>query len=81
MSKTYYTVAGVSTKDGVQSVRYANTLKRKTVLEKCGHTDVKLIAMPYEGRVEDCVNTLLSHPEFANIPCVREEALKLGFIV
>lgn len=81
MSATYYKFAGVSTNRGRTDVRYANSLSRVRVLEYHGHTDVRLVEMPYSGRVEDCVNHLLSLSEFCELPCVLAEAKKLGFCV
>lgn len=81
MSATFYSVAGVSTRNGQQTVRYGNSLSRARVLAANGHTLIRLVEMPYQGRVEDCVNHLLSLPEFRELPCVVEEARKLGFRV
>lgn len=40
-----FTVAGVSTLNGVCKVRFANDTKRGDVLTKNGHTDVKLVEL------------------------------------
>jgi hypothetical protein len=81
MSATYYKFAGVSTHQGRTEVKYANSLARRRVLEYHGHTNVRFVEMPYAGRVEDCVNHLLSLEEFARLPSVLAEARKLGFRV
>jgi DNA polymerase III gamma/tau subunit len=41
-----FTVAGVSTLEGVVKARFASDLTRVKVLEKNGHTDVRLVALP-----------------------------------
>ena len=81
MSATFYSVVGVSTRNGQQTVRYGNSLGRARVLAANGHGDIRLVQVPYQGRVEDAVNHLLSLAEFRELECVREEARKLGFIV
>lgn len=81
MSATFYSVVGVSTLRGQQTVRYGNSLSRVRVLAANGHSDIRMVQMPYQGRVEDAVNHLLGLPEFRELPCVVEEARKLGFRV
>ena len=60
-----FTVAGVSTLNGVVKYRVANSLKRDAVLKKSGHTDIKLIELPNPMTKEDAVAYLLSI-DFAN---------------
>lgn len=79
MSKTFYKFAGVSTHNGVQSVRYANSADRVKTLQRNGHTDIRLIQLPYEGERADAINTLLGLPEFRELSCVQETARELGF--
>lgn len=89
MSQSEYTYAGVTTgKDGVQRVCYANSAGRVKVLLRNGHTDPRLVQVCAEGSTEptggsrlDCMNYLLSLPEFKEIPCVLAEARELGFKV
>ena len=87
MSKDSYSVTGTTTgKDGVQRVAFANSLKRAAVLKYNGHTDIKLIEMKsgdevLEGDRTECLNFLLGHPDFKEIPCVIETAKELGFKV
>jgi hypothetical protein len=79
-----FTVVGVSCLGGVYKVRYANNLKRGAVLAKNGHTDIVLVAMPFAGRKEDAVDTLLNvvaELNDAQREAVLEEAREFGFIV
>jgi hypothetical protein len=87
MSKDSYKITGVTTgKDGVTRVAYANDMKRAAVLKYNGHTNIKLVPMmsgdeELSGDRTECLNFLLSHPEFKEIPCVIETAKELGFKV
>jgi hypothetical protein len=90
MSKTStnkeFTVVGVSCQGGTYKVRYANSTKRGAVLVKNGHTDVVLVEMPFPGRKEDAVDTLLNFMdsgEFneAQKAAVLREARAFGFVV
>ena len=81
MSKSVYTWAGVSTHNGETKLRFANSGKRAAHLERVGHTDVRLAAMPFEGDTADAVDFLLSQDWAKDLPCVREAAKELGFLV
>ena len=48
MVNEMFKYAGVSRLNGRLKVRYANTSDRPTVLEKNGHTDIKLISLPFD---------------------------------
>lgn len=63
-SKTY-SVAGVSTQNGVTKVRFANDLvNRFKILTKNGHTDIELIELGAEISKEEVCKVLMSHPKF-----------------
>lgn len=79
MSKSVYTVVGVSTLNGVQKVRFANSMDRVKVLQKCGHTDIKLVEMPFAGTTTDALDHLLKQDWAATLPCVVAMSKKLGF--
>ena len=82
-----FTVVGVSKKDGVFKVRYANSIARAKVLAKTGHTDIFLIELDEAGQQEDCVDALLDVLAHENTLCeeakeaVLCKARELGFIV
>lgn len=59
-----FCVAGVSVLDGVMKARFANDMNRVKVLEKNGHTKVKLIELPELMFKEDAVSYLLDHDQF-----------------
>ena len=65
MSKSF-TVAGVSTLNGVVKYRVANSLKRDAVLKKSGHTNIKLIELPNAMSKEDAFAFIAQHPDFAS---------------
>ena len=44
-SDKLFTVVGVSILKGEMKMRFANSIKRQTVLEKGGHTDVRLVEL------------------------------------
>lgn len=67
MSKLF-TVAGVSTLNGVVTARFANDMSRVKVLEKNGHTDIKLVELPRPMDKERAMIHLLTHPDFTDIP-------------
>lgn len=83
--KNLYKYTGVSFHKGQFSVRYTNDPKRAQVLERNGHTRCLFIELEEPSRVEDCVDTLLSAPEFAEdlevYNAVAEEAERLGFVM
>ena len=63
MGKTF-TVAGVSTLNGIVTARFANDLSRAKVLEKNGHINVRLVELPGAMDKEHAMTHLLSHPDF-----------------
>jgi hypothetical protein len=65
MNKTF-TVAGVSTLNGVTKYRVANSLKREAVLRKSKHTNIKLIELPNAMTKEDAFAFIAQHPDFAS---------------
>jgi len=78
-----FLVAGVSEKDGVFKVRYANSVARGKVLQKNGHTNIVLVEFEDEMEKVDCVDKLLGidlGSDAAN-ECVKAEAREYGFIV
>ena len=66
MDKTF-TVAGVSTLNGVVKYRVANSLKRDAVLKKSGHTDIKLIELPKAMSKDDAFAYIAAHTDFAAV--------------
>jgi hypothetical protein len=46
MTEKTYTVAGVSTLEGVTKIRFANDALRIKILEKNGHSSVDLVNLP-----------------------------------
>ena len=83
--KNLYKFVGVSCNKGAYAVRYANDANRSRVLERNGHTNILFIELDEPSRVEDCVDTLLGAPEFAEDiavwAAVTEEAERLGFVL
>lgn len=63
MDKTF-SVAGVSVLDGVMKVRFANDMNRVKVLEKHGHTKVKLVELPESMTKEEAATYLVEHEQF-----------------
>lgn len=60
-----YSVAGVSTQNGVTKVRFANDLvNRIKILTKNQHTDIELIEMGAEMTKEEICKVLMNHPKF-----------------
>jgi hypothetical protein len=59
-----FSVAGVSTLNGVVKYRVANSLKREAILRKSGHTDIKLIELPNPMSKEDAFTFIASHADF-----------------
>jgi len=81
MSKSEYTFAGVSTKDGVQGLRFANSGKQRVkVLERNGHTDVRLEEMPIRGDTAEALHFLLGEDWACTLPCVLAAAKEAGFL-
>lgn len=83
MSRSVYTVCGVSTDaQGHQRIRCANSLaSRVRKLAHSGHTDIRLVEMPFAGGMEDAVDFLLGLDDFRNLECVQATARDLGFIL
>jgi hypothetical protein len=81
MSKSIYTYAGVSTLNGEQKLRFANSPTRVKVLQRNGHTDIKLEKMPIEGDIVEAVSFLLGEDWAKDLPCVLAAAKELGFIL
>ena len=57
-------VAGVSTLEGVVKARFAKDMGRVKVLEKNGHTAVRLVELPTEMSKEDALVWLRAHADF-----------------
>jgi hypothetical protein len=62
-----FSVAGVSTLDGVTKVRFANDELRVKVLMKHGHTDPILIGLDTAMTKLDAVKFIKDLPEFAGV--------------
>jgi hypothetical protein len=69
-----FTFAGVSNLNGVVAYRFANDAGRTKVLEKNGHTDVKLIALPEAMTKEDAIKHLNAQEIFAEATKVTSPA-------
>jgi 3-dehydroquinate synthase class II len=69
-----FAVAGVSTLDGVAKARFAKDLGRVKVLEKNGHTDVRLIELPKAMDKDAAVAFLAAHADFQD--AAAQAALK-----
>ena len=59
-----FSVAGVSTLNGVVKYRVANSLKREAILRKSGHTEIKLIELPQAMSKEDAFAFIAAHADF-----------------
>lgn len=59
-----FAVAGLSTLEGKTKVRFANELARAKVLEKNGHTAIRLVMLAEPMTKEAAVATLLGHADF-----------------
>lgn len=88
MSDKQYTVVGVSLYKGKYAVRYANSTKRATVLERNGHTDVQLYELELASHKMDCVDALLdvldsNEHEFnaLAVEAIKQEARLVGFVL
>jgi hypothetical protein len=65
MTNNTFTIAGLSTLNGVVKMRFANDLaERVKVLTKNEHTDVHLIDLGTELTKIDCAKALLAHKDF-----------------
>lgn len=69
-----FAVAGVSKLDGVVKARFAKDMGRVKVLEKNGHTDVRLIELPKAMDKAAAVAFLMAHASFQD--AVAQAALK-----
>lgn len=59
-----FAVAGISTLEGVAKARFAKDMGRVKVLEKNGHTDVRLIELPKAMDKASAVAFLAAHADF-----------------
>jgi hypothetical protein len=59
-----FSVAGVSTLNGVVKYRVANSLKREAILKKSGHTAIKLVELPNPMTKEDAFTFIAAHADF-----------------
>ena len=59
-----FSVAGVSTLNGIVKYRVANSIKRDAILRKSGHTDIKLIELPNPMTKEDAFAFIAAHADF-----------------
>ena len=59
-----FSVAGVSTLDGVVKARFAKDMSRAKVLEKNGHKAVRLIELPKAMAKDEALAHLRSHAAF-----------------
>jgi hypothetical protein len=59
-----FAVAGMSNLDGKVKVRFANEMARVKVLEKNGHTDVRLVALAAAMTKDAAVAALMVHADF-----------------
>ena len=83
-----FTVVGVSELNGVFKVRYANSVKRGSVLAKNGHTNIFLVELAQASRKIDCVDAMLDVVEKTEhglsaeaVEAVYAEAREFGFVV
>ena len=63
-----YTVAATSVQDGVNTYRFANDVKRMTVLARNGHTSVVLMELPRAMVLKDAVAFLKTKGVVAQLP-------------
>ena len=63
-----FAVAGMSNLDGKVKVRFANEMARVKVLEKNGHTDVRLVALAAAMTKDAAVAALMVHDAFQDAP-------------
>lgn len=61
-----FTVAGISSLNGVAKVRFANDAMRVKALAKSGHTDILLIELPHAMHKVDAARFIAQIPEFEN---------------
>lgn len=73
-----FKVAGISTLNGITKVRYANDfVSRIKMLNKGGHTDLKLFELPQAMEKGDCVKYLKTETDLMDTPHFAE-ALNLA---
>lgn len=74
-----FTVAGSSLHKGVVKVRFANDLVARTkILDKAGHTDIKLFELPKPMTKAEIVEYFKTNPEFgidANALANKEDSI------
>lgn len=77
-----FTVAGSSLHKGVVKVRFANDLVARTkILDKAGHTDIKLFELPKPMTKAEIVEYFKTNPEFgidADAIASKEDSIKSG---
>jgi hypothetical protein len=67
-----FSVAGVSTLNGVVKYRVANSLKREAILKKSCHTDINLVELPNPMTKEDAFAFIAAHADFQAVkPSVK----------
>ena len=64
MTNKLYTVAGVSTLNGVTKARFANDVMRVKVLDKNGHTEILFVELPEAMTKVDAAKFIAGLPEF-----------------
>jgi hypothetical protein len=78
MTNKTFTIAGMSTLNGVVKVRFANKLaERIKVLTKNEHTDIHLIDLGTALTKENCVKALAAHNDFKD---AEAQALFTAFL-
>ena len=55
MSEKLFSVVGESTLNGKTSIRVANDIKRRTVLQRNGHTNILLVVLPQPMSKTDAI--------------------------
>lgn len=60
MTNKTFTVAGVSTRNGVTKVRFANDMLYTKILAKDGHTDIDLVTLKNAMTKEDAIAALIA---------------------
>lgn len=59
-----YTVVGISTLNGDTKIRFANDVMRIKVLQKNGHTDIRLVELPEDMSKVASAKFLAALPEY-----------------
>ena len=74
-----FTVAGVSTLNGKVKMRFANDLgKRVAILNRNGHSDVRLIELPEGMTKQNAALFLKTNDQFADVLPLVEAFLAKG---